>query len=214
MKATNLRENVLNKIRAAAKTNKQKFEIAEPDFKSPIFNKSDESLPEMFAKEFNKNYGKFIYCRNDKDFVHQYSQLVDANRWENIFSTEEALFGLLDATGIKYNKKLQNLETAEVGITTCEAIIARTGSIVVSSGNHNTRSLSVFPPVHIVVAHFDHLFFDLDNAFKFLREKYVNRFPSMISIISGPSRTADIEKTLVLGAHGPKSIYCFLINEK
>jgi L-lactate dehydrogenase complex protein LldG len=214
MKATNLRENVLNKIRIAAKTNKQKFEIDEPDFKSPVFNKSDESLPEMFAKEFNKNYGKFIYCRNDKDFIQQYNQLVEANKWESIFSTEESLFGILDATNTKYNKKLQNLSTAEVGITTCEAIIARTGSIIVSSGNHNTRSLSVFPPIHIVVAHFDHLFFDLDNAFKFLREKYVNRFPSMISIISGPSRTADIEKTLVLGAHGPKSIYCFLINEK
>ena len=214
MKATNLRENVLNKIRAAAKTNKQKFEIDEPDFKSPVFNKSDESLPEMFAKEFNKNYGKFIYCRNDKDFIQQYNQLVDASKWSEIFCTEDSLFPLLDASRIKYNKTLNNLTTAEVGITTCEAIIARTGSIIVSSGNHNTRSLSVFPPIHIVVAHFDHLFFDLDNAFKYLREKYINRFPSMISIISGPSRTADIEKTLVLGAHGPKSIYCFLINEK
>ena len=214
MKATNLRENVLNKIRAAAKTNKQKFEITEPDFKSPIYKKSDESLPEMFAKEFNKNYGKFIYCRNDKDFIQQYNQLVEANRWVNILSTEESLFGLLDASNIKYNKTLKNLTSAEVGITSCEAIVARTGSIIVSTGGHNTRSLSVFPPVHIVVAHFDHLFFDLENAFKFLREKYTNRFPSMVSIISGPSRTADIEKTLVLGAHGPKSIYCFLINEK
>lgn len=214
MKATNLRENVLNKIRTAAKTNKQKFEIAEPDFKSTIYTRSDESLPEMFAKEFNKNYGKFIYCRNDKDFIQQYNQLVDANKWSQIFCTEESLFPLLDAANLKYNKTLNNLTTAEVGITTCEAIIARTGSIIVSSGNHNTRSLSVFPPIHIVVAHFDHLFFDLDNAFKYLREKYITRFPSMISIISGPSRTADIEKTLVLGAHGPKSIYCFLINEK
>ena len=108
MKATNLRENVLNKIRAAAKTNKQKFEITEPDFKSPIYKKSDESLPEMFAKEFNKNYGKFIYCRNDKDFIQQYNQLVEANRWVNILSTEESLFGLLDASNIKYNKTLKN----------------------------------------------------------------------------------------------------------
>jgi L-lactate dehydrogenase complex protein LldG len=46
-----------------------------------------------------------------------------------------------------------------------------------------------------------------------LRDKYNTAFPSMVSLASGPSRTADIEKTLVVGVHGPKEVFCFLIDE-
>jgi L-lactate dehydrogenase complex protein LldG len=214
MKATNLREVILNNIRAATKKTRQKFEFTEPDLKTSIFKRLDESLPEMFAKEFNKINGRFIYCKNDSDFRFQYSQLVDANNWSNIFCTEEKLFPVLNESKIKYHKKLGNYTSAEVGITTCEALIARTGSIVVSTSMDSSRTLSVFPPTHIVVAYFDQLFYDMENAFNYIKDKYNEKYPSMISIISGPSRTADIEKTLVLGAHGPKDLYCFYINEK
>ena len=54
---------------------------------------------------------------------------------------------------------------------------------------------------------------DLKDGFNRLKEKYGQKLPSMISTITGPSRTADIEKTLVLGAHGPKELYVFLIDD-
>ncbi|MOA49007.1 Lactate utilization protein C [compost metagenome] len=54
---------------------------------------------------------------------------------------------------------------------------------------------------------------DLKDAFALLKEKYEEHLPSNITVISGPSRTADIEKTLVLGAHGPKEFYVFLIDD-
>ena len=53
---------------------------------------------------------------------------------------------------------------------------------------------------------------DLKQALKLIRLKY-DTIPSMISLITGPSRTADIEKTLVMGAHGPKELYVFLIDD-
>ena len=46
-----------------------------------------------------------------------------------------------------------------------------------------------------------------------MKKKYPDNYPSMISLITGPSRTADIEKTLVMGAHGPKELYVFLIED-
>jgi L-lactate dehydrogenase complex protein LldG len=49
---------------------------------------------------------------------------------------------------------------------------------------------------------------------RLIRKKYEDGFPSLISFITGPSRTADIEKTLVMGAHGPKELYVFLIEDK
>ncbi len=53
--------------------------------------------------------------------------------------------------------------------------------------------------------------YDIKDALLFLKEKYNNQLPSLISFASGPSRTADIEKTLVTGVHGPKEVYCFLV---
>ena len=53
--------------------------------------------------------------------------------------------------------------------------------------------------------------YDLKEALQFMKAKYANNLPSLITFASGPSRTADIEKTLVTGVHGPKEVYCFLI---
>jgi L-lactate dehydrogenase complex protein LldG len=214
MKATNHRERVLIQIRNAAKKNRKKADLYEPDMKTFIYKKSNDPLAETFAKEFNKNKGRFIYCKNSNDLVNQLIQLITTNNWTDIFCTEEKIKNYLATADIKPHKKLQGFTHAEVGITSCEALVARTGSIIVSSAGETSRTLSVFPPVHIVIAYFDQVFFDLENAISFLKEKYTYKFPSMISIISGPSRTADIEKTLVFGAHGPKDIYCFYLSEK
>jgi len=98
-----------------------------------------------------------------------------------------------------------------VGITYCEALVARNGSVLVSNGTAAGRRLSIYPHIHIVIAYTSQLVLDLKDGFKVLKEKYPENMPSMVSNITGPSRTADIEKTLVLGAHGPKELYVFLL---
>ncbi len=59
----------------------------------------------------------------------------------------------------------------------------------------------------------DQLVFDLSDGLRMLSDKYGKNMPSMVNIATGPSRTADIEKTLVLGAHGPKEVYVFLLDK-
>ena len=72
------------------------------------------------------------------------------------------------------------------------------------------RTGSVYAPVHICIAYTDQVVYDVKDALLLLQEKYGMALPSFISFASGPSRTADIEKTLVTGVHGPKEVYCFL----
>jgi L-lactate dehydrogenase complex protein LldG len=84
---------------------------------------------------------------------------------------------------------------------------------MVSNENAAGRRLSIFPHHHIVIARTGQLVLDLKDAFKLIKNKYGDQLPSMISTITGPSRTADIEKTLVLGAHGPKELFVFLIDD-
>jgi len=105
------------------------------------------------------------------------------------------------------------LESCDAGITGCEALIAQTGSVLVTSKGSGGRALSVLPPHHVVLATQDQLLPDLLSGYDFLREKYQNKLPSFISFISGASRTGDIERILVLGAHGPKRLTVILIQK-
>ena len=98
------------------------------------------------------------------------------------------------------------LEACDVGITECDALVAQTGSVLVTSRSAGGRALSVLPPHHVVLARREQLLADLLAAFELLKNKYSDNYPSFISFITGPSRTGDIERVLVLGAHGPKKL--------
>ena len=103
------------------------------------------------------------------------------------------------------------LEACDAGITACEAAVAQTGSILVSSRTCGGRGLSILPHVHIVVLAVDQVVATVGDALHLARERYAGRMPSMLSFITGPSRTGDIERILVLGAHGPKELFVFLV---
>jgi L-lactate dehydrogenase complex protein LldG len=101
---------------------------------------------------------------------------------------------------------VSELESCDAGITECDALVAQTGSVLVTSRSAGGRALSVLPPHHVVLARRDQLIRDLPAAFQLLKQKYGSNYPSMMSFITGPSRTGDIERILVLGAHGPKQL--------
>jgi L-lactate dehydrogenase complex protein LldG len=71
----------------------------------------------------------------------------------------------------------------------------------------------VYAPIHICIAYTKQLVYDVKDALQLIKSKYGNNLPSLISFATGPSRTADIEKTLVVGVHGTKEVYCFLVDE-
>ncbi len=105
----------------------------------------------------------------------------------------------------------QKLEGCDAAITSCEAIVAQLGSVLVSSASSGGRALSVLPHVHVVVAKVDQVVPDLAMAIAQTQARHGSRLPSMLSFITGPSRTGDIERILVLGAHGPKELYLVLV---
>jgi len=105
------------------------------------------------------------------------------------------------------------LKQIKVGITFCEYLISRFGSIVISSKLKSGRRMPAFSETHIVIAFTSQIVLSIKDALNEIIKKYGKQMPSMISVITGPSRTADIEKTLVMGAHGPRELYVFLIND-
>ncbi|HXI84991.1 MAG TPA: LUD domain-containing protein [Verrucomicrobiae bacterium] len=100
----------------------------------------------------------------------------------------------------------------DLGVTSCDCLVAQTGSIIVSTLSAGGRALSVLPPTHLVIARHDQIVPDLAAAMDLLRKRYNKHWPSALSVITGPSRTADIEKILVMGAHGPKRLALYFVD--
>lgn len=212
MAPTRSRGIILNKVKQAL--SKKKNNLQEPNFSSPIFTKSSEKdLTITFAENFVQTKGEFIFCESEKEFMESLQLIVKKKKLKHIFAWEEKLYPYLEKSRVSFSKNETDFLKAEVGLTLCESLIARTGSILISSHSRSGRRLSVFPPLHIVVAFTSQVVNDIEDSLSAVKKKYEGNLPSMISLVTGPSRTADIEKTLVLGAHGPKELILFLIDD-
>ncbi|MGA0333059.1 MAG: LutC/YkgG family protein [Kiritimatiellia bacterium] len=145
-------------------------------------------------------------------------QLSRVSGWKKVAShhhplTDVAVPGLAPETVWTDDRPgVAALESSDAGISGCEALIAQSGSVLVSSKGSGGRALSVLPPHHIVLATRDQLLGTLLDGYDLLRKKYPGGLPSFISFITGASRTGDIERILVLGAHGPKRLTIILID--
>jgi len=143
--------------------------------------------------------------------------LRDAHQWTAVAAHHDSLLDqIVPALGLEtqYTEERpdsKSLEKCSVGITACDALIGQTGSILLTARSAGGRALSVLPPHHLVIARADQLVPDLPAAFELLSARYVKNYPSFITFITGPSRTGDIERILVLGAHGPKNLTVILI---
>jgi L-lactate dehydrogenase complex protein LldG len=210
---TTSKEKILKKVRQAL-IFKSKAKYQNIDLESNVYLQPDagESIYETFAKQFTQLAGQFVICDNKYDFIDKLITLSERKKFKNLYCWEEDLQTQLKDAGLPFNAKKDHLEKMQVAITSCEAIIARTGSALVTS-TKNSRILTVYPPVHIVVAYTSQVVMEIKDGLQVLKNKYGKNLPSMISFISGPSRTSDIEKTLVLGAHGPKELFVFLIDD-
>ena len=207
---TTSKEKLLKKIRKALL---EKRDNPYPYLEDlPHYAPPNESLEELFAKQLTAISGNFVFCENQVQFIENLLGLAEERKWRKIYCWETNLQQILSDYEFPYFETDKNFENAEVGFTLCEALIARNGSILLSSANMSGRRLSIYPPVHIVLAYTSQLVLDLKDGFNLIKEKYQKDYPSMICTVTGPSRTADIEKTLVLGAHGPKELFVFLLD--
>jgi L-lactate dehydrogenase complex protein LldG len=91
--------------------------------------------------------------------------------------------------------------------------ITETGTLVLASGPDNPTSLNFLPDNHVVVVTAADVAGDFDTVWARLREKYGESLPRAVNLVTGPSRTADIEQTLVIGAHGPRRLHVVVVGE-
>ena len=182
----------------------------------PAVGERFEERIELFRRNIVQLKGEFILVGSRAELGSRLKELQRAEGWRSVGAhggdlIEEMTGGLglpICRTDQLYD--VNELEKCDAGITGCDALVAQTGSVLVTGRSAGGRALSVLPPHHVVLSLREQLVADLPDAFGLVKQKYSGNYPSFISLITGPSRTGDIERILVLGAHGPKklTIYC------
>ena len=205
------RTNILARLKAAQD---KRGEIGEniPDFTSPIYHPLNESLNLEFKTNLEMIGGQVILIKSRSEIVDQIKEICKEKNQGRVFCTDPKLQEILTGN-IGIDSDEASFSELNIGVTGCEFLVAHLGSVMISSAQISGRRLNVFPETHIVVADQSQLTDYLDSALEKMQIKYKNGLPSLISNITGPSRTADIEKTLVMGMHGPKSLIVILSEE-
>jgi L-lactate dehydrogenase complex protein LldG len=203
------KENILKRIRKAL-SNPAPLPFPKSEGNDSVYRPASEEATVEFAEQFSKLQGRFVYCINREELAIQLIGLAEKMEWQKIYCIED---DLLNNAGISLAEKLVKTDLAgcDVSITGCEYLVARTGSIVMSAAQQSGRTTSVYAPIHICIAYSNQLVYDIKDALQLLKDKYGNSLPSQMTFATGPSRTADIEKTLVVGVHGPKEVYVFFV---
>jgi len=212
MKESTSREKILKNVRNAL-INKRYNPFKDVDFSNPVLVNQEEVPEVQFAIKLNQSGGVFIYCENEIDVANKIASLAEQKEWDNIFCTDQIIANELSNYNIKITNSPEEFKSVNVSISSCDFLISRFGSVMVSSGLGLGRQIFVFPETLVVIAKVSQVVPELKDALVGIKKKYVNNFPSQITVITGPSRTADIEKTLVMGAHGSKNLYVFLIDD-
>ena len=206
MKVSSSKEKILKKIREAL-SNPVPLPFPKSEGSTGIFPPPEKELEVLFAEEFTNLTGKFAFCIDESDARNQLKSLISQRKWSKIYSKEKELLPFFHPSLLT-----EDLGNCEAAITSCHYLVARTGAMVLSSAQQHGRTASVYAPVHICIAYTDQVVFETRDALKLMKETYGNKLPSSLTFAAGPSRTADIEKTLVIGIHGPKEVYVFLID--
>jgi L-lactate dehydrogenase complex protein LldG len=186
------------------------------DVMPPVGATLDEQFA-LFAKNASDLKATFKLVKDEAELATQLKALSVAEKWQRaathtgpLAQAQTKALGLPTlVTNDGYDKA--ELEKCDVGISECDALIAQTGTVLVTSRSAGGRALSCLPPHHVVIARRDQMVADLPAAMALVKQRYGGNFPSMISFITGPSRTGDIERILVLGAHGPKQLTIFCL---
>ncbi|MEI7661188.1 MAG: LUD domain-containing protein [Bacteroidota bacterium] len=212
MEDSTSREKILKRVRdALIEKTETPYPIIDQD--SSVYKDITEPLDVTFAEALVKIAGKFVYCESEDEFIGVLRSFILEKDWGLLYCLDPRLHHLLKTGGIPYESDPDAILEARIGITRCEYLIARLGTVMVSSRLSPGRRITVYPEIHLVLGYTSQLVPDLKQALGNIKKKYRENYPSMVSLITGPSRTADIEKTLVMGAHGPKELYVFLIDD-
>jgi L-lactate dehydrogenase complex protein LldG len=212
------REQILTRLRRASI--EQKLSSAAPVADKSLFKDYPHKNIEIFIEKFEALSGEIHFAKNREEAANRLLSLIDlSNKTACLIQPAPLCKELVEvkpqleafmAREADLQQSSPEFASYEMGVTTADYLVARTGSIVLNARHMGGRRLSVLPPTHVVLATQDQIMPSLEDVLQVYAA--AEKDWSYATIITGASRTADIEKILVLGAHGPKRLVLILID--
>jgi L-lactate dehydrogenase complex protein LldG len=208
------RDYILHKVRTAIGRSAGQEPAPVPPVLLRVPQLDEEQRLESFSQALEKLAGKTYRAASAADACSYAASLIGSGRAvasNAPFLRECGITGLAGVrTGFLDPDELRSVcAEADIGITSADYALADTGSLVMLSSHREARLVSLLPPVHLAVVPRERILTGLDELLTLLPQP-AGQTSSMV-LITGPSRTADIEQILVRGVHGPGEIHVVLV---
>lgn len=219
MSPMNSRDTVLNRLRMCLAHDRQREAPPAPEV-WPRLNPSAAEMACRFQAELEAVHGEVLRASSMEDARRQLDGLLNKNQWNPLGALDRPLCREVTA-GLAAERLAwvgedwtpDRIAGLPVGMIEADRLLADTGSSMISCGLAHERLMCYLPPACIVVAKADRLAEHLPAAWAEIARRTADRGTrGEFVFITGPSRTADIEKILILGVHGPKRLIVLLID--
>jgi L-lactate dehydrogenase complex protein LldG len=174
------------------------------------------SLTDSFKQALEAVDGHCIVAKDDAAIAQALTEIITKARAQRLaISDNPNVERLLQLTDLEIEElgvapNASDIFRFDIGITSAQAAIADTGTLVLDSASERHRLASLVPPVHIAIIDASRIFASLGEVLSFLQKD--KTISPAVTFVTGPSRTADIELTLAIGVHGPQELYV-IVNE-
>lgn len=216
------REEVLRRIRSGLGRSTAVNERGEVAW-FPVVDLSDDpeeerkALIDRFIEEVSRVSGKARVITGEDGIRDAVIGLVDERGFHSFSMWESGLLSRLNLRRVLESRRLrpvspdkkEEMAGADIGITEADFAIADTGTLVLIAKERQPRSVSLIPPIHIVVLDSRRIVRSIHDLFAVI-EPINKDSTSCMTFITGPSRTADIELNLTLGVHGPRELFVLI----
>jgi len=196
----------------------------------------DPSLVERFKEEFSRVSGEIAVCTDAESVVDTIKDLIQSSNFQTVAVSQHTLClelqleerlkeelpqvhfineAMESESSVERHQLRERLAHVELSVTGTEYLIGDIGTIVTIAGPQASREISLLPTAHLVLATPDQIYPNMAELFREIHEKHGDTLPgSALTLITGPSRTADIEKVLIRGVHGPTRLLAIIFDER
>jgi L-lactate dehydrogenase complex protein LldG len=203
------RESILGGIRTALSRTTGQDPGSPPPVSLRIPHQDTADRAALFAQRLEKLAGKCFFASTPDAAADYVRTLLDGKRAVASAAPFLLACGITGLPGVSMDTSRDACALADIGITSADYALADTGTLVLLASPKESRLVSLLPPVHVAVFPQSAILTGLDELFSVLPDP-AEQTSSMV-LITGPSRTADIEQILVRGVHGPGVMHAVIV---
>lgn len=207
-----IKERVLKEVRNALMTRVHNPHSG-TDLHGPVFPEMTEEKEIAFAENLSLSGTKLIYCSSEEEFIETVFLVSKQDNWKNVVCHEKRVQEILQATNITYSEEIPDQEEF-IYITSCEALAARQGTIVLSDEQPLSAKALAMAQKQIVFGLSNQVFDDINHAMKFVSEKYKGNMPSFITAVNGTASQKTPALQNIPSPTGVKELQVFFIDIK